>query len=93
MATDALTEIAEQSSDLDTGTYSEIILGLPGDTVEAHENSLRDVIDAHLGMVRMYQLIMLPQTELNTPESRANHGMRTKYRLMPRSHGPVRTWH
>lgn len=87
IATDALTEIAEQSSGLATGTYSEIILGLPGDTVEAHENSLRDVIDAHLGMVRMYQLIMLPQTELNTPESRANHGMRTKYRLMPRSSG------
>ena len=35
----------------------------------------------------MYQLIMLPQTELNTPESRAKHGMKTKYRLMPRSHG------
>lgn len=87
IATDALTEIADQSSESSSGTYSELILGLPGDCVEAHTNSLRDVIDSHMGMVRMYQLIMLPQTELNTPESRAKHDMKTKFRPMPRSFG------
>ncbi|MDA0958624.1 MAG: cobalamin-dependent protein [Proteobacteria bacterium] len=87
IATDALAEIAEQSSGKTSGTYSELILGLPGDSVESHMNSLRDVIDSHMGAVRMYQLIMLPQTELNTPESRKKYGMETKFRLMPRSHG------
>jgi hypothetical protein len=49
--------------------------------------SLRDVIDADLGVIRMYQLIMLPQTELNTPQTRERYAMRTRHRIMPRSFG------
>ena len=35
----------------------------------------------------MYQLILLPQTELNTPDTRNTYEMKTKHRLMPRSFG------
>ena len=35
----------------------------------------------------MYQLIMLPQTELNTPSSRRKFGIKSKHRIMPRSFG------
>lgn len=37
--------------------------------------------------IRMYQLIMLPQTELNTPAVRHQYDMKTKFRIMPRSFG------
>ena len=84
---DALNVMTEHSKGAGADTYSELILGLPGDSVEAHRSSLRDVITANLGMVRMYQLIMLPQTELNTDATRQEYGMVTKYRIMPRSIG------
>ncbi|MCB1192972.1 MAG: radical SAM protein, partial [Leptospiraceae bacterium] len=84
---DSLRLIVEQSNKVDSVTYTEIILGLPGDSYERHLQSLRDVTDAGLGIVRMYQLILLPQTELNTPETREKFKMKTKFRINPRSFG------
>lgn len=84
---DTLRIIVEQSTKAETPTYTEIILGLPGDTVAAHTKSLRDVLSAGLGIIRMYQLILLPQTELNTPQARREYGMKTKFRINPRSFG------
>lgn len=83
----ALSAIVQQSTEVDTPTYTEIILGLPGDSVQTHVQSLRDVTNAAFGIVRMYQLILLPQTELNTPESRNKYEMKTKFRINPRSFG------
>jgi radical SAM superfamily enzyme YgiQ (UPF0313 family) len=71
----------------DTGTYSELILGLPGETVAAHRQSLRDTVQANFDNIRMYQLIMLPQTKLNTPDTRRQFAMKSKHRIMPRSFG------
>jgi DNA-binding protein Fis len=71
----------------DSPTYTEIILNLPGDTVQKHKKSIEDVINLGLGVVRMYQLILLPQTELNTPETRDLYKMKSKFRINPRSFG------
>lgn len=84
---EALTEVARQGNSDDTMTYTELILALPGDTLEKHTKSLRDAVTAGLGIVRSYQLLMIPQTELNTPETRAKYGMRMKYRITQRSLG------
>jgi len=75
-----------QSTD-DVDSYTELILALPGDTVGAHSKSLRDMVDIGVNRVRMYQLIMLRQTEMNTLESRNKFGLQTRFRLMPRSFG------
>ncbi|MBI3011646.1 MAG: cobalamin B12-binding domain-containing protein [Candidatus Omnitrophica bacterium] len=84
---DALNVMAKQTTETGADTYTELILGLPGDSKQAHTKSLRDVVEADLGIVRMYQLIMLPQTELNTPETRQRYAMKTRFRIMPRSFG------
>lgn len=84
---DALRAVVNGASESDSSTYTELILNLPGDSLERHEKSLRDVTDMGLGIVRMYQLILLPQTELNTPESRKRHGIETRFRINPRSFG------
>jgi len=85
-----LAEVGLQANKVDTGTYSELILGLPGDSIAAHFRSLRDTVEANFDNIRMYQLIMLPQTELNTPENRRRFLMRSKHRIMPRSFGRYR---
>lgn len=82
-----LNDVGLLGNKVDTGTYSELILGLPGDTVAAHRQSLRDVVEADFDNIRMYQLIMLPQTKLNTPSTRRAHAMKSKHRIMPRSFG------
>ncbi len=84
---EALTAVVKQSEKVDATTYTEIILGLPGDSVATHTRSLRDVTTAGLGVVRMYQLILLPQTELNTPDTRRKYRLGTRFRINPRSFG------
>jgi tRNA A37 methylthiotransferase MiaB len=71
----------------DVDSYTELILALPGDSVKAHTKSLKDMVEIGVNRVRMYQLIMLRQTEMNTKESREKYGLKTMFRLMPRSFG------
>lgn len=85
-----LTAVGKLANKVEAGTYSEIILGLPGDSFAAHSQSLRDCVNANFDNIRMYQLIMLPQTELNTPASRRKFGMKSRHRVMPRSFGRYR---
>ncbi len=87
ISTDALKVMVEKSAQANSPNYTEIILCLPGDSLKAHTQTLRDVVDTGLGVIRMYQLILLPQTELNTPETRKKFGMQTKFRINPRSFG------
>ena len=84
---DALTDMVEGAADADAMTYTELILNLPGDSIDRHRKSLRDVIDAGLGIIRMYQFILLPQTELGTPYARKQYGYESRYRINPRSLG------
>ena len=84
---EALDEMRLETGESGGDTYTELILGLPGDSKKAHIKTLKDVIDADMGIIRMYQLILLPQTELNTPDTRNTYEMKTKHRLMPRSFG------
>ncbi len=87
ISVDQLAAVAKEGSRQDANTYSEIILNLPGDTVEAHTQSLRDSVNAGLSYLRMYQLIMLPETDLNTRETRERFGMKCMWRIMPRCFG------
>ncbi len=64
-------------------TYSEIILGLPMDTLEKHFKSLQTAVDMGMSKVRMYQLILLNGSEMDTPETRQKYVMRTKWRVLP----------
>ncbi len=87
ISVEQLAAAGKMANTTNTGTYSELILGLPGDSIAAHRKSLRDTVDMRFDNIRMYQLIMLPQTELNTPDNRRKYDMRAKFRIMPRSFG------
>jgi radical SAM superfamily enzyme YgiQ (UPF0313 family) len=84
---DQLAAAGKMANAVNTGTYSELILGLPGDSLRAHRNSLRDTVEMRFDNIRMYQLIMLPQTQLNTPDERRKYDVKTMFRIMPRSFG------
>jgi radical SAM superfamily enzyme YgiQ (UPF0313 family) len=82
-----LTELTQNTKEAGENTYTELILALPGDTFEKHKKSLKDTVESGQGVVRMYQLIMLMQTELNVPENVRKFQMQKKYRITPRSYG------
>jgi len=84
---EVLSASAHEALDNDVVSYTELILGLPGETQETHINSILDVIRAGFVNVRIYQLILLPQTELNTHHTRRRYEIQTRFRPMPRSFG------
>ncbi|MDP6736622.1 MAG: cobalamin-dependent protein [Nitrospinaceae bacterium] len=82
-----LMDLALDASKVGANTYSEIILGLPGDTVEKHIQTIKTVIDAGFTNIFLFQLMLLPGTELATPEAITKYGMQIKHRVLPRCYG------
>ncbi len=87
-----LTELTQNSKEAGENTYTELILALPGDSYAKHKKSLKDTVESGQGIVRMYQLIMLMQTELNVPENVRKFQMQKKYRITPRSYGQYKVF-
>lgn len=67
----------------DAHTYTEIILGMPGDTKEKHFESLRFGIKHHVNSLRMYQCMLLVGTEMASQTCRQEYGLLTKFRTIP----------
>lgn len=90
ISADQIVEMAMKSAEIGTNTYSEVILALPGDTKEKHFLTLKTLIDSGFNTVSMYQLMLLPGTELGSRESKERFRMRGKYRVLPRCFGYYR---
>jgi radical SAM superfamily enzyme YgiQ (UPF0313 family) len=86
----ALIEMASAAADLDQRSYTELILGLPGDTVRSHCASIRAAMDAGLQRIKLYPLVLLPGTEMAGREARRTLGLDTRFRVLPQSHGTYR---
>ncbi len=68
-------------------SFSEIILGLPGDSKEKHFKSMLDMVEADIDIVRAHQFIMLPGSEASKEEIRKKYGLTTRFRVQPRCFG------
>ncbi len=80
-------DLALKASELKANSYSEIILGLPGDSKRAHFDSVRTILNAGFNNVYTWQTMILPGSELDSDESRKRWGMVTKFRVLPRCYG------
>ena len=81
---DKLRPIMEAANTYDDYTeyFTEIILGLPEDSVQRHYQSLRDSID-YLGMnvVNVHQLTLLQGSPMALPEQRERYGFDVRFRV------------
>ena len=75
--------VAKEAEVRGANSFSEIILGLPGDSKEAHFKSIFCLIDAGINVVRSHQFIMLYGSETATKESREKYEMVTRFRVTP----------
>ena len=82
-----IVDMALKSSEIGANTYSEVILGLPGDTKTKHFNTLKTLVESNFTTLSMYQLMILPGTELGSVETKEKYQMNTKFRVVPRCYG------
>ena len=87
IAADQLMLLALQSSDVDANSYSEVILGLPGDSKIAHYKTLKTIIEAGFNKVVPYTMMLLPGSEMYAAETVAKYQMDVRYRVLPRCFG------
>lgn len=66
---------------------SDLILGLPSETLDSHLNSLRKIINSGTHKLNNFQSMMLKGAELETLEQRKHYGFKTKFRLLPKNFG------
>ena len=84
---DNLMELAVEAAEIDADSRSEIILALPGESLNSHFQTIKMVTDAGFNHVNTYQLMMLPGTEIDSPITRKDYGMKTRFRVLPRCFG------
>ena len=66
---------------------TDLILGLPGETLKSHMDGIRTLLDAGLNQVTNFQLMMLKGTELETVESRNLFKFQSGFRILPKNFG------
>jgi len=86
---DGFRKLVDFSVEMDKNamSYTEIILALPGDTKEKHFESLRYAISNNFNTIRMFQAILLPGTDMETPDTRSSFQLQTRFRTIPGSIG------
>jgi radical SAM superfamily enzyme YgiQ (UPF0313 family) len=82
-----LFELGLAAGNAGTNTYSEIILALPGDSFSAHMNAIETAVNAGFNNIFLFQLMLLPGTEMATGESKRQYEMDGRYRILPRCYG------
>lgn len=66
---------------------SDLILGLPGETLQTHMEGIRRLLDAGVSQVTNFQLMLLKGSELETEESRNLFQYKSMFRLLPKNFG------
>jgi len=84
---DAIVKMAKNATASRTGSFTEIILGLPTDTKEKHRKSVFDMLDAGIQDIRSFQFILLPGTEASDNASRERFQYDTGFRVLARCFG------
>jgi radical SAM superfamily enzyme YgiQ (UPF0313 family) len=82
--------VVDEAKKIGGAGFSELILGLPGDSKESHFKSNAQLIDSGVTRVRTHQLAMLPASELVSKENRKKFSLITRFRPVPMTVTPYR---
>jgi hypothetical protein len=66
---------------------SDLIVGLPGETLRSHVDAIHSLIDAGTNQMHNLQLVLLKGSELETDESRHAFKFETRFRVLPKNFG------
>jgi hypothetical protein len=83
-------ELAMSAGKYGWNSFTELIAGLPGDSISSHLKSLRTVIETGIRVVNIYPLNILAGSEMDTAEYRRRFQIRPYFSIVPRSRGEYR---
>jgi len=66
---------------------TDVLCGLPGETAESHLGTLRKCFDTGFDSIEVGNVYLLPGSEMETPVSRKDYRIKSKYRLRQGSYG------
>ena len=76
---DAFVELKEHFGSSGVETYTEVLLGLPGETYDSFSRGLAGALSPYYtDFIAVYLCRLLENTELDTDESRRRHGLQTR---------------
>ncbi len=79
--------LSDKVSDKGTNSYSEVILGLPCDSLEGEKQSMRGLMEVGISNITQHQLALIHGTSLNLKENRKKFGMKGMFRPIQRCIG------
>ncbi len=82
-----LLDLAKDGNKVGANSYSEVILGLPGDSLGAHMRTMKGVIEAGFNFALPWTLMLLMGSELFGRDARQRFGFERKHRVLPRCFG------
>lgn len=68
-------------------SVSDLILGLPGETLESHLAGLTTLLDSNIDQMHNFQAMMLKGSEMEKRDSRETFKFDTRFRVLPRNFG------
>jgi radical SAM superfamily enzyme YgiQ (UPF0313 family) len=68
---------------------SDLILGLPGDSLEAHLRGMHTLLDSNIHQMHNFQAMMLKGSEMETVASREMFQFDTRFRVLPKNFGTL----
>ena len=66
---------------------SDLIVGLPGETLQSHLEAIHSLIDAGTNQMHNLQLVLLKGSELEMAETRRQFHFDTRFRVLPKNFG------
>ena len=66
---------------------SDLILGLPGETLNSHLRALHELLDSGIDQLHNFQAMMLKGAEMEMQESRDHFRFVTRFRVLPKNFG------
>jgi radical SAM superfamily enzyme YgiQ (UPF0313 family) len=66
---------------------SDLIVGLPGETLQSHVNAIHSLIDAGTNQMHNLQLVLLKGSELEMLDTRKEFHFGTRFRVLPKNFG------
>ena len=92
VSTEDMVDVATRGRAVGSNSFSEVILCLPGDTKQAHFQTIFDLMECDINVIRSHQFIMLYGSEAATIASRKHYGMVTRFRVTPRTMAPYEAY-
>lgn len=84
---ESMTDLLEHWKKDNLKVSTNVIVGLPGETLQSQLETLRQAINHGFSEISTGNIILLPGSEMETDQSRKTFGLKTKYRLLSGGYG------